>query len=162
MPQSYRWSSIQGNSVSHWSILSRYFITNLIENACKCSASYSKVRIYNHATAYHKGCFGNVKPRERVGFRQLKITCSRPYCRRFNACKSGVRDGRFRFFSKRYIQLLFCTWKSAMFCFKQSAKARQKSYKCRDSQCKSAVQKSTLKKKLEHVLPCKSSLPCQN
>ena len=37
---------------------------------------------------------------KRGGFRQPRIACSRAYCRRFNACKSGARDDLRCFVSK--------------------------------------------------------------
>lgn len=110
---------------------------------------------------------------KRGGFRQPRIACSRAYCRRFNACKSGARDDlvsslncdrRFRFFKATSDTIAFCTWESAI---EQPAKARLKSNvkRCQISagthKFKSAVlvsgvpfQKSTLKKH-EQVLLCK-------
>ena len=108
---------------------------------------------------------------------------SKPYCRRFNACKSSQRDGLVSplncvsAISKQLGIIAFCTRESAMIFWtaRESAlEARLKSYVncCHISagahKFKSAVlasgvpfQKSTLKK-LEHILPCKSSRPCPN
>ena len=53
---------------------------------------------------------------KRGGFKQLKIACSRPYCRRFSVNKSGARNDLvsslittdvFAFSKQQAIQLLF-------------------------------------------------------
>ena len=173
---------------SHWSVLSKYLSTNLVENVCKCSTSYFKVRIPQF-TCTKKGCFewGCIHTSlKRGGFKQPRIACSRPYCRRFNACKSSARDDlvsslncdrRFRFFKAASHTIAFCTRESAIFFLNSppgsGAEARLKSYvnRCHigtgTHKFKSAVlvsgvlfQKKKTLKKLEHILPCKSSGPC--
>ena len=136
----------------------------------------------NHAKEW--GCIHTSL--KRGGFRQPRIACSRPYCRRFSAYKSGARDDlasslncdrRFRFFKATSHTIAICTRESAVF-FLNSPRKRAGSTPdiiCGMDRChrsagthefKSAVlvsgvpfQKSTLKKH-EHILPCKSSGPC--
>ena len=114
---------------------------------------------------------------------QPRTAGSRLYCRRFNASKSAERDGLVSplncvsAISKQLAIIAFCTRESAMIFWtarKSGPEARLKSYvnRCHISawahKFKSAVlvpgvpfQKTTLKK-LEHILPCKSSGPCPN
>ena len=80
----------------------------------------------NHAKEW--GCIHT--PLKRGGrFRQPSIACSRPYCRRFSAYKSGARDDlasslkcdrRFRFFKATSHSIAFCTRESAVFYLKNS------------------------------------------
>ena len=121
--------------------------------------------ISNHAKEW--GCIHTSL--KRGGFRQPRIACSRPYCRRFNACKSSARDDlvsslncdrRFRFFKVTSHTIAFCTRESATFFLhsppESGAEERLKSYvnRCHISagthKFKSAIQKSTLKK-CEHT-----------
>ena len=96
------------NSVLHWSILSRYFITNLMINICKFSTSYLKLKYTSMPQFTRKGCFNHVKPRNTRGdldsSKQLTAGRIVPALRQR---KSGVRDDfvssviydrRFRFF----------------------------------------------------------------
>ena len=82
----------------------------------------------NHAKEW--GCIHTSL--QRGGFRQPRIACSRPYCRRFSACKSGGRDDlasslncdrNFRFFKATSHAIAFCIRESALF-FSDSPRKR--------------------------------------
>ena len=106
---------------------------------------------------------------KRGGFKQLKIACSRPYCFRFSAYKSGARDDlvsslncdrRFRFFKTTSHTIALRTRESTIFFLNSPLKCAQNNMRTAVIQAQGLTnQKSTLKK-LELALSCKSSGPC--
>ena len=146
----------------------------------QCCHFFSSWRVqmrFERALIYALRCYNKRPP----NYIQPRIACSRPCCRRFNARKSGARDGlvsslNSAFSTQRAIQLLFALENLPWF-FERSAKARRKrawnhmwtavisagTHKFKSAVSVSVVPflKSTLNK-LEHILPCKSSGPCPN